>query len=237
MDGNIKRNGDTVRFFETGLKFTVKDGELQQDQMLSMLATGKAQPEQWSAATSAVDFYDIKHDVESILALNGVSAEYEFKSGQHNALHPGQTAELVTKKGEHVGFVGLLHPALESDFDVKKPVYLVELKLSCLQTKNIPVFEGISKYPSVRRDLALIMDEKLHVNTIVDYICNEYSLIKETVIFDVYQGKGVESGIKSVALGLILQDKSKTLVDEEVEKLITELLKNLNDKFAVQLRE
>ncbi|PHS71168.1 MAG: phenylalanine--tRNA ligase subunit beta [Cycloclasticus sp.] len=237
MDLNIKRHEETVRFFETGLRFTLENGELQQEQMLSMLSTGKAQPEQWGESTRAIDFYDVKHDVESILSLNGVAADYQFESALHDALHPGQTAELVTNTGEHVGYVGLLHPTLESDFDVKKPVYLVELKLSCLQTKHIPVFESVSKYPSVRRDLALIVAEKLHVNNIVDYIYKEYSLIREVVVFDLYQGKGIETGRKSVALGLILQDKSKTLVEQEVEELIQELLEKLKKLFNAQLRE
>ncbi|MEO1962688.1 MAG: phenylalanine--tRNA ligase subunit beta [Cycloclasticus sp.] len=237
MDANIKRNEESVRFFETGLKFTVEQGELKQQQVLSLLATGKAQPEQWGELTRALDFYDIKHDVESILALNGLASEYQFKSGQHDALHPGQTAELVNKNGEHVGYIGLLHPALESHFDVKKPVYLVELIQSKIQTKTIPVFEAMSKFPPVRRDLALIMDEKVHVNEIVDYIYKQYNLVHEVITFDIYQGKGIETGRKSVALGLILQDKSKTLVEKEVEQLINELLENLNNVFNAQLRE
>ncbi len=237
MDANIKRNEESIRFFETGLKFTVEEGELKQQQVLSLLATGKAQPEQWGEATRALDFYDIKHDVESILALNGLASEYQFKSGQNDALHPGQTAELVNKAGEHVGYIGLLHPALESDFDVKKPVYLVELLQSQIQTKAIPVFESMTKYPSVRRDLALIVDEAQQVHDIVDYIYSQYDLVKEVITFDIYQGKGIETGRKSVALGLILQDKSKTLVEKDVEQLITELLEKLNNVFKARLRE
>lgn len=237
MDGNIKRNEETVRFFETGLKFTVKDGQLEQEQMLSLLATGQAQPEQWGEPSRGIDFYDVKHDIEAILGLNGCLSDYQFKPAKHEALHPGQTAELVNKEGEQVGYIGLLHPALESAFDVKRPVYLVELKQSLIQTKQIPEFQAVSKYPSVRRDLALILDEKSHVNEIVDYINKQYNLVSEVVVFDIYQGKGVETGRKSVALGLILQDKSKTLVEQDVEELIKELLKNLNNLFNAQLRE
>ncbi|MDX2424900.1 MAG: phenylalanine--tRNA ligase subunit beta [Cycloclasticus sp.] len=237
VDGNLKRNEETVRFFETGLKFTIKDGQLQQDQMLSMIATGRARPEQWGEASRAIDFYDIKHDVEAILALNGSTSDYQFKKAGHEALHPGQTAELINKEGEQVGFIGLLHPALESEFDIKKPVYLVELKQALIQTRTIPVFEQISKYPSVRRDLALIVDEKLHVNEIIDYIYQQQGIVKEVVVFDIYQGKGIETSRKSVALGLILQDNSKTLTEPEIEELITELLKNLKTLFNAQLRE
>lgn len=237
VDGNLKRNEETVRFFETGLKFTIKDGQLQQDQMLSLIATGRARPEQWGEASRAIDFYDIKHDVEAILALNGSTLGYQFKKASHEALHPGQTAELINKEGEQVGFIGLLHPSLESEFDIKKPVYLVELKQALIQTRTIPVFEQISKYPSVRRDLALIVDEKLHVNEIIDYIYQQQGIVKEVVVFDIYQGKGIETSRKSVALGLILQDNSKTLTEPEIEELITELLKNLKTLFNAQLRE
>jgi phenylalanyl-tRNA synthetase beta chain len=113
----------------------------------------------------------------------------------------------------------------------------VELKQSLIQIKDIPEYQGISKYPSVRRDLALILDEKSHVNEIVDYISKQYSLVNEVIVFDIYQGKGVESGRKSVALGLILQDKSKTLVEQDVEQLIEDLLNKLDNLFNARLRE
>lgn len=237
MDANIKRHEETVRFFETGLKFSVENGELKQQQVLSMLATGQAQPEQWGESSRGIDYYDIKHDVEAILALNGKASDYQFESAQHDALHPGQTAQLKNKAGELVGYIGLLHPALERDFGVKKPVYLVELIQSYIQSRQLPVFEMVSKYPSVRRDLALIMDEKQYVNEIVSYIYQQHSLVSEVVVFDIYQGKGVESGRKSIALGLILQDKSKTLVEQDVEELLKVLLGDLNNLFNAQLRE
>jgi phenylalanyl-tRNA synthetase beta chain len=237
MDANIKRNEETIRFFETGLKFTVKDGQLVQEQMLSILATGLAQPEQWGESSRSIDFYDVKHDIEAILSLNGSLSDYQFKPAKHEALHPGQTAELINNSGEHVGYIGLLHPALEGEFNIKKPVYLVELKQSLIQTKQIPEFQAVSKYPAVRRDLALIVDEKFHVNEMVGYITKQYTLVNEVIVFDIYQGKGVETGRKSVALGLILQDKSKTLVEQDVEELINELLANLNNLFNAQLRE
>jgi len=237
MDGNLKRNEESVRFFETGLKFTIEDGQLKQEQTLSMLVTGLVQPEQWGQPSKVVDFYDVKHDVEAILQLNGMASGYRFKQSQCDALHPGQTAELITSNGEHVGYIGLLHPALEKQFDIKKPVYLVELKQSLIEARNIPIFEPISKFPSVRRDLALIVDEKMHVNEIVDYIYQQEGIVKEVKVFDIYQGKGIESGLKSVALGLILQDKSKTLVENEIEELIKGLLENLKNLFNAQLRE
>jgi len=237
MDANNKRNEETVRFFETGLKFVVEKGQLVQEQVLSLLVTGQAQPEQWGEPSRAIDFYDLKHDIEAILAVNKMAADYQFKSAVHDALHPGQTAQLLNKDGEQVGYIGLLHPALESEFDIKKPVYLAELKQSLIQTRHIPEFQAITKYPPVRRDLALIVEENFPVNEIVSYIYSTYDLVSDVVVFDVYQGKGVESGRKSVALGLILQDKSKTLAEQDIEELIGELLKNIKNLFDAQLRE
>jgi len=237
VESNLKHNEETVKFFETGLKFTLENGVLKQDQMLSIVATGSALPEQWGEQSRKIDFYDIKHAVEAILELNGVLNNFTFKPAKHSALHPGQAAELVNEKDEHVGYVGLLHPVLEKSLDINQAVYMVELKQAMLQLKAIPNFEQITKYPSARRDIALVMDKNLHVNEIIDYINSQKGLVNNVVVFDVYEGKGVETGRKSVALGLILQDKSKTLVESEVELYITTILENINNKFNAQIRE
>lgn len=237
VESNLKRNESSVMFFETGLKFTLKNNELQQDQMLSLVATGPALPEQWGEKTRSIDFYDIKHAVEAIIELNGKLDDFSFKPAQHPALHPGQTAELVNAKGESVGVIGLLHPVLEKSLDINQAVYLVELDQAMLQKQLIPNFEPITKYPSLRRDIALVMDKNLHVNEIIDYINSQKGLVNKAIVFDVYEGKGVETGRKSVALGLILQDNSKTLVESEVESFMTALLDNIKNKFNAQLRE
>ena len=237
VESNLKRSEGTIKLFETGLRFTYEDNDLQQDQMLAMVATGASLPEQWAEKTRELDFYDIKHDVESILRLNGLLSDFKFEIAKHSALHPGQTARLVDEKGDLVGYVGLLHPVLEKELDLNQKVYLVEVKISMIQRKAIPIFETITKYPSVRRDLALVMDKNIHVNKIIDYICKEHSLIKDAIVFDVYEGKGVEVGRKSVAFGLILQDNSKTLVESDIEVLISNLLEKLKELFNAQLRE
>ncbi|PCI21406.1 MAG: phenylalanine--tRNA ligase subunit beta [Piscirickettsiaceae bacterium] len=237
VETNLKHNEPTVKFFETGLKFTVVNGELKQEQMLSIVATGRVQPEQWSVKSTSFDFYDMKHAVEAILELNGVLDKFSFKPAEHPALHPGQTAELLNENSEHVGFVGLLHPVLEKSLDINQAVYLVELNQEMLQLQDIPTFEAVTKFPVVRRDIALVMDKNLHVNEIINYINTQQGIIKDVLVFDVYEGKGVETGRKSVALGLILQDKSKTLVDEEVDGFIADLLDKINNLFNAQLRE
>ncbi|ORU90885.1 MAG: phenylalanine--tRNA ligase subunit beta [Cycloclasticus sp. symbiont of Poecilosclerida sp. M] len=242
VESNLKQKQESIRLFETGLKFTVKDGELRQEQMLSLAVTGDVWPEQWSEKTRKVDFYDVKHDIEAILNLNGKgatgrAAAFEFKTAAHEALHPGQTAELITANGKLVGTVGLLHPALEKSLDINKPVYLVELKQDLIIDKSLPIFEPITKYPWVRRDLALNVDKNLSVNSIISYISNLECIIKGVILFDVYEGEGVETGRKSIALGLILQDKSKTLVDQGIEMAIEKLLVSIKDLFDAQLRE
>jgi phenylalanyl-tRNA synthetase beta chain len=237
VESNLKQQQDSIRLFETGLTFTVKDGQLQQENVLAMAVTGNISPEQWSEKTRKVDFYDVKHDVEAILQLNGFADSFEFKVAENEALHPGQTAELLTTDGELVGLIGLLHPSLEKSLDINKPVYLVELKQDLLIKKCLPIFEPITKYPSVRRDLALNVARNLHVNEIINYISNLEGIIQAVNVFDVYEGEGVETGRKSVALSLILQDKSKTLVDQDIEMLIQNLLVGLKESFNAQLRE
>lgn len=237
IDVNLKHNHESVRFFETGLKFTIKEGKLHQENVLAMAVTGIASPEQWSDKIRQVDFYDVKHDLEAVFELNGCLDNIDFKPGFLSSLHPGQTAELVNKKGDSVGFIGLMHPSLEKELDIKKPVYLVEVKQSAVQLKELPVFEPITKYPSVRRDLALVVEKSLNVNEIINHIYSKQGVIKNVIVFDVYQGKGVEIGRKSIALGLILQDNSKTLVDSEIDEQINELLHELKDLFNAHLRD
>ena len=237
VDKNIKRNQEIIRFFESGLSFVKSEAGLTQESMLAGVVTGRAVPEQWDSQSHEVDFYDLKSDVETLLKMTGRKDEFVFKASQHPALHPGQTAELLTVSGESIGFVGLLHPALEKKLGLDQKVYLFELKQQALLTRVIPKFVELSKYQAVRRDIALVVDADLAVQSVVDYISQHGRLIRDIVVFDVYQGQGVESGRKSIALGLILQDYSKTLVDQEVDDIVQNLVSGLAETFGARLRD
>ncbi|TAN70345.1 MAG: phenylalanine--tRNA ligase subunit beta [Methylobacter sp.] len=233
---NTNRQQNRVRFFETGLRFINKDGDMQQQKMLSGLALGSAYSEQWGVATRKVDFFDVKADVQALFSLTGTNAQ--FIPAKHPALHPGQTAEILSLQGEKIGWLGMLHPTLEKQLGFDTQVFLFELDQDLLLNKQIPKFKPLSKYPSVRRDIALIVKEEVAASDIVNCIKDGAGqTLQEIVIFDIYRGKGVEEGSKSVALSLILQDFSQTLTDSEIDAIFSGLLETLTTKINAKLRD
>ena len=154
---NTNRQQNRVRLFETGLRFIKNDGETHQQKMLAGLVLGDNYNEQWGEKARKVDFFDIKADIQAIFALTG--CEVHFSSAQQSALHPGQTAEILTSDRKKIGWLGMLHPNLEKQLGFDTQVFLFELDQNLLLNKRIPVFKSLSKYPSVRRDLALIVKE------------------------------------------------------------------------------
>jgi len=233
---NTNRQQNRVRFFETGLRFVNKDDNMQQQKMLSGLALGSAYSEQWGVATRKVDFFDVKADVQALFSLTG--ADVQFVPAKHPALHPGQTAEILSQQGDKIGWLGMLHPTLEKQLGFDTQVFLFELDQDLLLNKQIPKFRPLSKYPSVRRDIALIVKEEVAVSEIINCIkgCAEQTL-QDIVVFDIYRGKGVEEGSKSVALSLVIQDFSQTLTDSEIDAIFSGLLETLTTKTSAKLRD
>jgi len=233
---NTNRQQNRVRFFETGLRFVNKDDDMQQQKMLSGLALGSAYSEQWGIATRKVDFFDVKADVQALFSLTG--ADVQFVPAKHPALHPGQTAEILSQQGQKIGWLGMLHPTLEKQLGFDTQIFLFELDQDLLLNKQIPKFKPLSKYPSVRRDLALIVKEEIAASEIINCIkgCAEQTL-QDIVVFDIYRGKGVEEGSKSVALSLIIQDFSQTLTDSEIDAIFGRLLETLTTKISAKLRD
>jgi len=200
------------------------------------LALGSAYSEQWGIATRKVDFFDVKADVQALFSLTG--ADMQFVPAKHPALHPGQTAEILSQQGDKIGWLGMLHPTLEKQLGFDTQVFLFELDQDLLLNKQIPKFRPLSKYPSVRRDIALIVKEEVAVSEIINCIkgCAEQTL-QDIVVFDIYRGKGVEEGSKSVALSLVIQDFSQTLTDSEIDAIFSGLLETLTTKISAKLRD
>ena len=237
---NINRQQHRVRLFETGLRF-IPGGDasgvnaIAQEAMFAGVVCGDVHAEQWSDKSRKVDFYDIKSDLETLFSFS--SENTIFESAEHPALHPGQSA-CIKQNGEVVGWLGALHPEVQKSLDIEPRVYVFEIKQSAIAENNIPAFSAISRFPEVRRDLAILVDEKIPVAEILSAINKSSSdLVKETQLFDIYQGKGVEEGRKSVAFGLILQEFSRTLTDNEVDNEIENIVSTLNQQFAATLRE
>ena len=237
---NVNRQQHRVRLFETGLRFipgadAAGVNAIAQEAMFAGVICGDVHNEQWSEESRKVDYFDIKSDIETLLSFSDASTA--FDAAEHPALHPGQSA-CIKQAGEIVGWIGALHPEVQKTLDIDPRVFVFELKQSAILNNNIPEFSALSKFPEVRRDLAILVDEKTPVAKILSVIDESSSdLVKETQLFDIYTGKGVEEGRKSVAFGLILQEFSRTLTDNEVDTEIENIVSTLNQQFAATLRE
>lgn len=233
---NVNRQQTRVRLFETGLRFVTLQGEVKQEKVLAGLALGGIHGEQWGEKSRVVDFFDVKADVEALLALTAV--KFQFRPAQHPALHPGQTAEIVDASGSLLGLIGMLHPNLEKQLGFDSPVFLFELSQDLLLQRKVPSFAALSKFPSVRRDMALLVEQSVSASAIIACINDcQQAAVREVVIFDVYQGKGIEEGYKSVALSLVIQDFSQTLTDSEIDAIFRGLLESLSATLHAKLRE
>lgn len=236
---NLNRQVSRLRLFEQGLRFVpgASIDELQQEPMIAGLLYGNATPRHFSAVPRAVDFYDIKADVEALLALGGVAEEYSFVAAEHPVLHPGQSAE-VLRNGESVGWVGRLHPGVAKQLDVAKDIYLFELKAEVLAQGKVPTFSPLSDQPAVRRDLALVMAESVPAATLLEAIrAAAGAALTRVELLDVYQGESLGEEKKSVAVGLTFQDPSRTLKDSDINQLIDSILARVKADAGATLRE
>ena len=234
---NQNRQQSRVRLFETGLRFVGQLEDLKQERMIAGIVTGSRVPEGWNNSRDAVDFFDAKADVEALLAASGNAAQFNFVAAQHPALHPGQTAAIECN-GEPVGFLGALHPELQKELDIEGNIYVFELALEALLDGKLPRFQELSRFPEVRRDIAVVVDESVSAAAILGSIrehAGEY--LKALKLFDVYAGKGIEPGSKSLAIGLTWQSPSRTLNDDEVNASLNEVLSALTQGFNAILRK
>jgi phenylalanyl-tRNA synthetase beta chain len=228
---NLNRKQARVRLFEVGACFARAQDGYVQSQRLSGLAYGAALPEQWGATAQPVDFYDVKADVEALFAPQTL----RFVPATHPALHPGRSAQIYC--GEQMaGWIGELHPRWQQQYDMAQAPIWFEVELDALTRAKVPHMSEIAKSLSVRRDLAVLVDEAVAVQTLLDAIQKAaVPYVQEIALFDVYCGKGVEQGKKSLAFRVLLQDTKKTLMDSEIETSIA-LLMNIMQQQGAQLR-
>ncbi|MHB1140850.1 MAG: phenylalanine--tRNA ligase subunit beta [Sulfuricaulis sp.] len=234
---NQNRQQTRVRCFELGRVFLPHGEGFHEEPMLAGAAYGEAMAEQWGAPRRAVDFHDVKADMEALLVLTGMGQAVRFRPGQHPALHPGQTAE-IQLDGNGIGLLGMLHPEAQSRLGLDRPVVLFELKLSALRNGKIPIFREFSRFPSIRRDLAILVDESTPARTVLDCARKAAgTLLVNLELFDEYRGKGIDSGRKSLALGLTLQDSSRTLNEDDAERVKTQVMSALKAELGAQPRQ
>ncbi|RKZ86053.1 MAG: phenylalanine--tRNA ligase subunit beta [Candidatus Parabeggiatoa sp. nov. 1] len=240
---NQKRQQNQVRLFETGLRFIQsKNQGLQQEKMIAGIVTGTRLQEQWGAIKQPVDFFDVKADVEALLNLtalggSGQSEVYRFTPTTHPALHPGQTAAIY--RGDFcLGLLGAVHPSLVQTLELMVGVYLFELQLTPLCQAPIPKFKEVSKYPSIRRDIAVVVSDKVSAAQVLDCIrLLAVETLTDVQLFDVYQGERIDSGQKSLAIGLIFQAFSRNLIDSEIDTVVEQILSTLEQNLSAQLRK
>ncbi|MFN2330129.1 MAG: phenylalanine--tRNA ligase subunit beta [Chromatocurvus sp.] len=234
---NLNRQQSRIRLFEHGMSYRGQLNDLKQEYYMAGLACGGRYPEQWGAERVAADFFDIKADVEALLGAGGCGDAYRFQSDRHACLHPGQTARIL-RAGSPVGWLGRLHPELMNALDLPENTLLFEVAASALASGRVSRFQGISRFPAIRRDLAFSLPHTVTADAIYTTARTAAgALLQELTLFDVYQGQGIESGRKSIALGLILQDSSRTLTEQDVEAVLVQVQTALNDKFGATLRE
>ena len=233
---NRNRQIEDIRLFELGMVFRQDHTGLQQTRQIAGLRSGPAVHTHWSERSRDADFFDIKQDVEALLQTLH-QGRVEYTSAPHPALHPGQSAVMVCD-GIEIGYVGALHPAIGARMGFDKPLFLFEIGLQEENVTRAAQFQPISKFPAVRRDLAVVVDESISAAVCLD-VAREAAgeLLRDLQLFDVYRGQGIDSGKKSLALGLIFQTLSSTLTDDEVEQAVRRVLAQLRERVGGTLRD
>jgi phenylalanyl-tRNA synthetase beta chain len=229
---NVRHKQARIRVFEIGRCFIPEPGAIGQPLRVAAAAYGGAMEEQWGSPPRQVDFYDVKADVEALMA----GAELTFEAAAHPAFHPGKSAR-ITYRGAPAGWMGELHPHWQRKYDLPLAPVLFELDYNAVAQGSLPHYNEISKYPPVRRDLAAIFDDQISVQAILEGL-NRHKppIVAEISLFDVYRGTDVEKGKKSLAFRMLLQDTRKTLTDAEVESAVSGVRQVLQEQFNAKLR-
>jgi phenylalanyl-tRNA synthetase beta chain len=228
---NLARKQPRVRLFEIGGCFAAEAGSYSQNERLAGLAYGGALSEQWGSQARNVDFYDVKSDVEALFAPRTLS----FQVAAYPASHPGRSARILLD-GRAIGWIGELHPQWQQQYDLPQAVVWFEVELAALTQDSVPKLTDISHFPPVRRDVAVLVDENVTVQSLLDAMQAERAPnMVELALFDVYRGKGVEQSKKSLAFRVLLQDTQKTLTENEIEENVARLVAALQRQGA-QLR-
>jgi phenylalanyl-tRNA synthetase beta chain len=240
---NQRRQQDRIRLFEHGARFlpaAAATGATREVDTLAGVACGHRLPEQWGLPRemrAPADFFDLKGDVEALLAATGAGAEFSFEPGALPCLHPGRAARLL-RQGQPVGWLGELHPSLVKALEFTYPPVLFELDIEPALAVERPAYREVSRFPQVRRDLAVVVDEAVALSSLTERVTfTASSLLRDLRVFDVYRGPGVEAGRKSVALGLIFQDISRTLTEDDVAGLMAAVVADLRVSLNAKIRE
>ncbi|MEJ2161562.1 MAG: phenylalanine--tRNA ligase subunit beta [Chromatiales bacterium] len=234
---NAARQQDRVRLFEIGKSFHGTLEAPEEVERIAAIACGSALPEQWGARAQPIDFYDIKSDLMALLALSDNPSDIVFRSLEHPALQPGQAAAIV-RDGHEIGLIGKLHPQVAKRHELKRDAYVFELDALRAFASSAPVAKPVSRFPVIRRDIAVIVKEDISGDDLVQAVAAAApDLTRDVRIFDIYTGPGIEAGLKSVAISLILQETSRTLTDDDADAAQAAAVQKLRDTFGAELRD
>jgi len=237
---NQNRQQARVRLFETGLRFLPDESAengVRQEQMIAGVVSGSRNQEHYSMEKAASDFYDIKGDVEALLALTADASQYHFEKAEIDALHPGQTAAIY-KNEQLVGYVGSLHPELERKLGLNGRTLVFELLATEVLTQKIPEAREISRFPANRRDIAVVVEEQMEAKKVlqlIEKVGGNY--LVDLNLFDVYTGNGIDQGFKSLAIALTLQDIEKTLEEKDINEVVDRVVDTLKNELNASLRD
>lgn len=237
---NQNRQQQRVRLFESGLRFVpdnAADLGIRQDLMLAGVIAGPRSDEHWDQPRQPVDFYDAKGDLEAILELTGKLDDIEFRAQRHPALHPGQSAAIYLNN-EAIGFIGVIHPELEAKLNLNGRTLVFELLWEKVAERKVPEANDISRFPANRRDIAVVVADDVAAADIIAE-CKKVGAnqLVGVNLFDVYRGRGVAEGFKSLAISLILQDTARTLEEEEIAATVAKCVAALKQRFQASLRD
>jgi phenylalanyl-tRNA synthetase beta chain len=233
LRANVNRKAERVRIFETGRCFRHQHEHIDQPLFVAGLAYGPAEPPQWDGGKRAADLFDVKGDIEALAMPLSVSTH----AAAHPALHPGRSARVLVG-GRAAGWIGELHPRLARAFELPRPPVAFELALDALTTRGMPAARPVSKLPVVRRDLSVVVDDKVPAQDVLDALHRvKPPQIEHISLFDVYRGPGIEQGRKSLAILVLIQDTARTLTDAEIDGAVALLLRELENRFKATLRQ
>ncbi|HSC14555.1 MAG TPA: phenylalanine--tRNA ligase subunit beta [Gammaproteobacteria bacterium] len=233
---NVTHQRQRLRLFELGPQFAPAEHGVAETAVVAGLALGTRAAEHWDGAGPEVDYYDVKGDVEAVLRLTGAAGEFRFEAATHPALSPGRTARIL-RGNRTVGWLGALHPELAKRIDKKRTAVVFTLQLGGLTPAVVPDFERYSRFPSIRRDLAIVVAEDVSAEALTKVVrAAAGDILQHVVVFDVYRGEGVDSRRKSIGLGLILQDASRTLTDEDADQRTRSVIRQLEQEFGATIR-
>jgi phenylalanyl-tRNA synthetase beta chain len=233
---NQKRQQARIRLFETGLIFK-NSKELSQIPAIAGIISGNINENQWDIKDRSCDLFDLKKDIEALFELNGYKIDVNFSPIHHSALHPGQSAKIV-HENQALGFIGALHPSAQKKLGLTKEAFVFEIELENISKHITAKYQKISKFPSVQRDISIMVAEEISIAEIMDLIGKTTpDVLYNLELFDVYRGEAIDLGKKSLALGLTFQRTSSTLTDDEVESAVGSILEGLRKEFGASLRE